>query len=232
VAIAVDSSGSTTGNSVTSLSVDITAAAVGAFCYCFIQIATAQANGVTMAGWQQLCDIDEASSSHFALYRRVKQSGDTTFTVSWANTQGAAAVWASYTGLNATYPEEGFRSAGHVASSASYTTQSVTPADNTRWALACAGARSTTGTETWTAPGALTLRTQAVNSLTRWSPACIADSNSAVTAALHNYTFTLSASEAHGGCVIAFLIPAASSNPSYPVPSINERQAVQRAATW
>jgi hypothetical protein len=231
VAIAFDSTGSSTTNAATSLSVDITAASTGAFCYVYIQVGTTEPLGFTMTGWQQLNDIQEGVSSHFGLYRRVKQGGDTTFTASWVNSSSATACWSSYTGLNATYPEEGFRSATHTAGSATYTTASVTPADNTRWALCGIGARSVTAAETWTAPGTQTIRSQAVGTATPWSPALIADSNGAVTATQHNYAFTLSASESHGGAVICLLIPSTSANPAYPQPT-DKQQAVPRAATW
>jgi hypothetical protein len=232
VAIAFDATGSTVGNNVATVTIDITAAATGAVCYCFFQIATNEPKGLTFAGWQRLVDSDEAVSSHFALWRRTKQSGDTTFPASWNTAQGVSAVWASYTGLASPYPDEGYVGVAHIANSASYTTPSGTPQDNTRWALACAGARSTVTTgETWTAPGALTLRGQAVNSTLRCSPVAIADSNGAVAFSAQSYTFTLSAAEAHGGTVLAFLIPAAAATPAYPPPVV-ERQAVARAANW
>ncbi len=232
MAIAFDSTGSVTGNNVATVTVDITTAATGAFCYCFFQIATNELKGITFTGWQRLIDTDEAVSSHFALFRRVKQSGDTTFAASWNTAQGVAAAWASYTGLNATYPEEGFVGATHITNSASYVTPTGTPADATRWALGCAGARSTVTTgETWTGPGAMTIRSQAVNSTLRCSPVAIADTNATVAQSAQSYTFTLSAAEVHGGTTLAFLIPAASANPVYPLPE-NKPQAVPRAATW
>jgi hypothetical protein len=232
VAIAFDNTGSATANfPVTALTVDITAASTGAFCYCYIQASNNNPSGFTMAGWQQLCDINEGTNSHLGLYRRVKQSGDTTFTVTWTNTSSATACWSSYTGLNATYPEEGFRSALHTAASATYTTASVTPASNDRWALCGVSAKSTVSAETWAPPGTQTIRSQAVGTTTPWSPAAIADSNGPVTQAQHNYAFTLSASESHGGAAICFLIPATSSTPAYPGPVVKD-QGVQRAATW
>jgi hypothetical protein len=233
VAIAFDNSGSTTGNAVTSLSVDITAAATGAFCYAYLQIATNQpAGSVTLAGWQQLCDIDEGTSSHFSLFRRVKQAGDTTFNAAWSSSQGASAVWSSYTGLLAAQPEEGFGPALHTTNTVTFTTKNATPGDATRWALTAAGARSTVTTgETWTAGTGMTLRSQAVNSVLRCSPAVIGDSNGVVAQSQHNYAWTLSSSEAHGGAVLAFLIPSTSATPAVPA-TVAVRQAVQRAAVW
>jgi hypothetical protein len=232
MAIALDSNGSATANSATTVSIDITSAATGAFCYCFIQIGTSQTSATTMTGWQQICDINDRTNDHFSLFRRVKQVGDTTFAISWGSASGVAAVWSSYTGLNPSYPDEGLSPATHTVSSTSYTTPNKTPQDNTRWALACAGARSTTTTgETWTAPGTLVNRAQAVNSTLTCSPAVIADSNGAVTAAQHNYTFTLSAAEASGGAIVGFLIPSTATNPAYPLPE-TRLQAVQTAANW
>ncbi len=207
MAIAFDSSGSTTGNSVNSLTVDITSAAVGAFVYCHVQIGTTVSAGTTMTGWTKLLDADEGSSSHYALWRRQKQSGDTTFSITWTNSQGACADWVSYTGLNSSTPDELATAATHTTSSASYVTPSLTPNGTGRWALAFAGARSTTSAETWTYPGSMSGRVQAVNSATRWSPVAAADSNGTVTQTSQSYTFTLSASEQHGASILLFLVP-------------------------
>ncbi len=232
MAIAFDNTGSAFTNAAASLAIDITAAAVGAFVYAYFQIGGSELNGVTLPGWNKLVDLNEPNSgSHFALFRRTKVSGDTTFTATFQSSQSAVAVWSSYTGLNAAYPEEGFQGAAQQSTTSSYTTPTGTPLDNTRWALCAVGARSTTSAETWTAPAALTLRVQAVNTASRWDPACIADSNGTVAASAQSYTFTLSASEAHGGKVLGFLIPASAANPGYPSPLV-KAQAIPRAANW
>jgi hypothetical protein len=232
VAIAFDNTGSAFSNAATSLSIDITAAATGAWVYAYFQIGGSEPNGVTLAGWNKLIDQNEPNSgSHFAMFRRVKQSGDTTFSASFQSSQSVVAAWSSYTGLNSDVPDEGFQGASQQSTTSSYTTPTGTPVDNTRWALAAVGARSTVSAETWTAPASLTLRVQAVNTASRWDPVAIADSNGAVAASAQSYTFTLSASEAHGGKVLGFLVPSTATDPAYP-PPIFERQALPRAATW
>lgn len=214
MAIAFDSSGSAAGNSVTTLTYDITSATVGAVVYAWIYNGTAEAS-VTNAGWTQLVSADEGVASHYSLWRRVKQSGDTTFSPSWPSNQGSSIVWVSYTGANTSTPEESTASASHTTSSASYATPSATPTAGDRWALTFYAARSTTaGNESFTADAAQTLRLQTVNTLTRWAYTMASDSNAAVTQAAHSYTATLSAAEPHGGTAITFLIPA-SSAPAY-----------------
>jgi hypothetical protein len=208
--IAWDSSGAKVGSSVTSLTVDITAAAVGAVCYAAAEIATTQPSGTTMTGWTRLLDADEGSSSHYAVWRRTKISGDTTFTISWANSQGASAVWSSYTGLAAT-PDEGSAALAHTASSTSFTTPSATPSDAARWALVGAGVRVSAAGETFTAPSGFTARVQAGSTVSRWAIAIVSDSAAAVTAAAHSYTCVLSTAETHGAAWILYLIPASGS---------------------
>ncbi|HEV2255650.1 MAG TPA: hypothetical protein VGS06_20935, partial [Streptosporangiaceae bacterium] len=88
--IAPDSTGKTVVTAgATSASVDITAAAVGAWCYLWCAIstgATTQAGVPSNASWTTLQSVQTAagtSGATYAIYRRQKQSGDTTFSFTW-----------------------------------------------------------------------------------------------------------------------------------------------------
>lgn len=234
MAIASDSSGSTTGNGVTTLTIDITSAAVGAWCYCFIFIGVNQGGNITFTGWTQVAEGDEGTSTHSALYRRQKQSGDTTFAPSWGTAEGSTAVWRSYTGVDGTTPDQQGTYLAHTVSATTFITSSITPTTATTWAVACAGARSTTSAnqpESFTADAGVPNATQATNSANRWATAIISDSGAAVTQAAHSYTQTLNHAETHGGMVGLFLNPAASTA-FIAAPAPNVRQAVNRAATY
>ncbi len=233
MAIASDSSGTVAGNSVTTLTVDITSAAVGAVCYCFIQIGVNQGGNITFTGWTQIAEGDEGTSTHSSLHRRVKQSGDTTFAPSWGTAEGSVAVWRSYTGVDGTTPDQQGTYLAHTVSATTFITSSLTPTTATTWAIACAGARSTTSgnqPESFTADAGVPNATQTTNTANRWSTAVISDSGAAVTQAAHSYTQTLNHAETHGGMVGVFLNPAAASG-SLPAPVII-RQAVNRAASF
>jgi hypothetical protein len=206
VAIAFDSTGFATGNGVTTLTIDITSAAVGAFCYCWIGIGTAPET-VTMTGWTSLVDADEGTSSHYSGWYRQKQSGDTTFAPSWGTAEGSSAVWMSYTGVNTSTPHEGFASATHTVSSASFVTPTGTPTTTGRWAVSFYDGRSTSAAFTFTNATA-TQRNQTCNTANRWMSVSGADSNGTVAATAQSYTATSSASQSHGATALLFLIPA------------------------
>lgn len=211
MAIAVDSSGSTLINtSVATANVDITAAAVGATCYALLALGVSQGSNVTWTGWTSVLEGNEGTSTHYALYRRVKQSGDTTFTVTWPTATKGTLGWRSYTGQNGTTPDEGAAVTLHTTAGTTFATPSVTPTSNDRWAATFTYARSTTTSgETWTPDAALTERLDTVNTGTNpWCPQEISESGAAVTQAAHSYTATLSASESHGGAILLYLIPA------------------------
>lgn len=213
--ITFDHSGSATGNSVTTLTVDITTATVGAVCICWIYTASPETS-VTFTGWTQLASVDESTASHYSLWWRAKQSGDTTFAPSWPTAQGSSAVWASYTGVNTTTPVEGEADQAISTAGTTQATVSSTPTAASRWAVACYGARSTTASFTYSsADAAQTLRVQTVNTANRWACAMLSDSNGTVTQAAHTYTATLSASQSHGADAVVYLIPAATATATY-----------------
>ena len=234
MAIAADSSGSSTGNSVSTLTVDITSAAVGAQCYCFIFIGVNQGGNITFTGWTQIAEGDEGTSTHSAFYRRLKQSGDTTFSPSWATAEGSSAVWRSYTGVDTTTPDQQGTFLTHTVSATTFITPSITPTTATTWAVGCAGARSTTSgnqPESFTFDAGIPNGTQTTNTSNRWATAGISDSGAAVTQAAHSYTFTLNHAETHGGMMGVFLNPAAAAA-GFTVPVVNVNQAVRRASVY
>ena len=103
MAIAYDSGGTAavTANS-TSFTVDITAAAVGADCFCW-NVVNIQNATMSLTGWTTLGTLSTASTSTVGLFYRRKIAGDTTFTGSQSNGKGVHA-WASYTGCDSTTP--------------------------------------------------------------------------------------------------------------------------------
>jgi hypothetical protein len=234
VAIASDSSGTVVGNGVSTLTVDITTAAVGAWCYCFVFIGVNQGGNITFTGWTQIAEGDEGTSTHTALYRRQKQSGDTTFAPSWGTAEGSAAVWRSYAGLDGTTPDQQGTFLAHTASATTFITPSITPTTATTWAIGCAGARSTTSgnqPESFTADAGIPNLTQATNTSNRWVTAIVSDSGAAVTQAAHTYTQTLNHAETHGGMCGLFLNPAAATGAN-PPPILVKSQAAAFASTF
>lgn len=222
--IAPDSSGATAINVAgTSAVVDITAAAVGAWCYAWCAIstgATTQTGVPSSAGWTAVQSVQTAggtSGATYAVFRRLKQSGDTTFTFSWATNSGKGAFsWVSWTGVDGSTPDESSAIAlNDTVQRSSVPTPSATPTAAGRWAVAFFGQRATASVlkpTSWGPDAALTDRQEADNSTAASSPwlsADIEDSNGTVTVAAHSYTSTSNASNAHDGSAILFLIPAA-----------------------
>lgn len=229
MAIAFDSSGSSVGNGVTTLTVDITSAATGAWCYCYIQVGTTQTS-TTFTGWTNKVDADEGTSSHYSIWRRQKQAGDTTFAPSWPTSEGSAAGWVSYTGLDGTTPDEQFASTPHT-STANFVTPTATPSTATTWALTFSGARSTVAAYTYTPDAAMTERIDACNTANRWSGIELADSNATVTQAAHSYTAVCSASQSHGATAILFLVPASSATFTADQPLVVS-QSIRRSSVY
>lgn len=198
----------------TSATVDITSAATGAWVY-FCGGLSATQTGVTFTGWTQVLEGDESTFSHYLVYRRLKQAGDTTFTISWPTSARLVGNWESYTGLDGTTPDELAAFTAHTTG-ATFPTSSLTPNGTGRWALAFSYARDSTlstdlpdGT-TWTPDAALTERTDAANAAAGtavWMSIETADSNGTVTQAAHSYTATAAHTESHGGAVLLYLVP-------------------------
>ena len=217
MAIAFDSSGATrVTTSATSATVDITSAAVGAWAYCLLAIASNETS-TTFTGWTLVTGIeaDESTATHYALYRRLKQSGDTTFSVSWSATGAHATIgWVSYAGLNGTTPDELAAASLHTTGT-SFVSPTATPTTTGRWALTFNYARDTTAAadlpdgSTWTADAALTERLDAANAAgsSPWMSVGAADSNGIVAATSQSYTSTAAHTESHGASILLFLVP-------------------------
>jgi hypothetical protein len=217
-AIAFDSSGSTSMTAgATSSSINISSAAVGADCYAWIALGPAPSGTVTITGWTDVVtQVDDGTSVHYALLHRTKQSGDTSFTVSWTNSAKGTLSWASWTGLDTTTPHEGASLTTNGSTSrTAVPTPSATPTAANRWAAGFFSARTSTPANkpiTWTPDAALTERIDVDNNLAGSAPWIgneIADSNTAVTQTSHSYTGTHNAAESHDGSAILFLIPGA-----------------------
>jgi hypothetical protein len=222
VAIAPDTTGSTsmTGGA-TSTTIDITAAAVGAAVYLWIGIGAAPTGTINITGWNDVfTQTEDGTTARYALKRRFKQSGDTTFSVSWVNSAKGTLSWASWTGVDTTTPDElATLATNGVTSRTAVPTSSQTPTASDRWAAAFFSVRtSTAGNKpiSWTPDAALVERIDVDNNAAGsapWFGHEIADSNGTVTAAAHSYTATHNANESHDASVILFLIPAAAATP-------------------
>jgi hypothetical protein len=228
--LAFDTSGSTAMTAgATSTTIDITAAAVGAICYVWIAIGPAPTGTINITGWTNVfTQTEDGTTARYALLRRVKQAGDTTFTVSWINSAKGTLSWVSYTGQDAVTPDEGGTLATNgVTSRTAVPTPSGTPTAADRWAVGFFSARtSTVGNKpiTWTPDAALNERIDVDNNAAGSAPWIgneIADSNAAVTQSAHSYTGTHNAAESHDGSAILFLIPGAvTSSASSPQPLV------------
>ena len=217
MAIAFGTTGSTSMTAAaTSASVNISAATDGDWVYCWVALGV-NAGAVSATGWTSLLDADEGTSAHYALLRRQKQAGDTSFTFSWTTSTKGTLAWASWSGLDGTTPDEGAALATNGSTSrTAVPSPSATPTAANRWAAAAFANRTTTvGNKpiTWTADAAQTERVDVDNNAAGsapWVGTEIADTASAVTQAAHSYTATHApAAESHDGSAIWFLIPAA-----------------------
>lgn len=213
-----DSSGSTAILAgTTSAVVDITAAAVGAVCYAWAALG-ANSGTVSATGWtdpSNVINADEGTVAHYAILRRIKQSGDTTFTFSWSASAKGVIAWQSYTGVDPVTPDEQAALATNgVTSRTAVPTPSATPTAANRVPVAFFAVRtSTVGNKpiTWTPDAATTERVDVDNNASGsapWMGVEIADTATAVSQAAHSYTATHNASEGHDGSAILYLIPS------------------------
>ncbi len=218
--ITPDQAGSTAVTTgLTSATLDITAAAVGAACYAWVAVGSSNAGAPSIAatGWNVVQAVADSTTAEYAVLSRIKQAGDTTFTVTWSTAAHAELVWASWTGVNTVTPDEQSAIAANGATSrTAVPTPTATPTAADRWAVGFFAARtSTSGNKaiTWTPDAAQTERVDANNSAAAsavWFGNEIADTAAAVSQAAHSYTATHApAAESHDGSAILFLIPAA-----------------------
>lgn len=202
--------------SAASATVDITAAAVGTMVYAWVVLGVNTSAAVSSTGWTSVLNAVEGTSCRYALLRKRKAVGDTTFTFSWTTSTKGTIVWTSYFGVDPTTPDENATLVTNgTTSRTAVPTSSQTPSAATRTALACYGVRTTNSANkpiTWTADAALVERIDADNNTAAANPWCgatMADSNGPVTQAAHSYTGTHNFAESHDGAAILYLIPAA-----------------------
>lgn len=204
-------SSSTVTTAATSTSIDITAAPVGDWVYCFAAIGSNETS-VTMTGWTRVIEGDESTSTHYALFRRLKQSGDTTFTMSWPTSSKGTFGLSAWTGLDPTTPDELAQAQLHT-SGTSYPTPSLTPGGPGRYAATFTYSRtSTSGNKaiSFTPASGLAERLDFNNSAAAsapWTGQEIADSSAPVTVAAQSYTAVQAFSESHGGAILLYLVP-------------------------
>lgn len=195
----------------TSVSIDITAAPSGDWVYCFAAIGANQ-TGVTMTGWTVVLEGDESTSTHYALLRRKKQVGDTTFTLSWPTSSKGTFGLSAWTGLDASTPDELAQVQLHTTGT-TYPTPSVTPGGSGRYAATFTYSRTSTSANkaiSFTPDAALAERLDFNNSgaaSAPWTGQEIADSSAPVTIAAHGYTAVQAFTESHGGAILLYLVP-------------------------
>ena len=217
MAIAPDSSGSTAVTvAATSAVVNITSAATGAWCYAWCALASAPGS-ITATGWTPVQAAAEGANAGYAILRRLKQAGDTTFTFSFSSAKGIIG-WVSYTGVNTVTPDEASAIATNgVTGRTVVPTPTATPLGTGRWAVAFFAVRTTNSANkliSWTPGAGITERVDANNNAAATSPWLgeeIADTNGTVTVAAQSYTATHNASESHDGSAILFLVPPGAS---------------------
>lgn len=206
--------------SATTDTVSIAGATDGDICFMLVALSVGETGITTPTGWNLIAEGGEgangAAGSRTGLFWRQKQTGDTTFTVTWSSTATKYVIQAfSYSGLNTSTPVEGGAYSAHSATSANYVSPSVTPTSTDRWILTGSHARSTTQASTFTPDAALTERQDVTNGANSWSSIELADSNAAVTQAAHTYTAVASFADGHGGTVAVALIPAPQAQASF-----------------
>jgi hypothetical protein len=204
-----------TAAAVSSLTIDISGGTVGEYVYAFINCRTNETS-FTFTGWTVVqALLVNGTAQTVAVYKRLKQSGDTTFTLSWtATTTQCGVLLQQWPG---TLSDEGVSYASRTSAGNVYTTPSSTPADTTRWAVGFYTGQNTDSankTATWAASGDMGTKIASLantNGSLQWLQSMIADSNAAVTQAGHTGTGTTSGTATinNGAAGILFLVPAA-----------------------
>lgn len=229
----------------TSTIIDISAAANGSTVYLWCTIGAAPTGTISMSGtgWANVVtQTEDGTFLRYALFRKVKQDGDSTFTASWLNSAKGTFSWVSYTGLDSVTPDEqATLSTNGVTSRTAVPTASVTPTAANRRAVCFFAARTSTSTNkpiSWVNDAALVERLDIDNNgagSAPWVGHEIADSNGAVAQVAQSYTATHGpANEAHDGSVILFLIPSSGGATQNVTPSgipSEEREGAANVAT-
>jgi hypothetical protein len=203
-----------TASAVSSMTVDITGATVGEWVYAaFVQ--RTNETSYTFTGWTPVQTLlVNGTAQSMGAYKRLKVSGDTTFTLSWTATTTQCIVylqqWPGVIGDEA----ESFQnvtSGGNV-----FTSPSTSATQDDRWAVGFFTGQntdSTNKTATWTPSGSMVTKIQSganVNGSLQWNQAMMADSNGPVSAGAHTGTGTTSGTATinNGGAGLFYLIPS------------------------
>jgi hypothetical protein len=217
--IALDQSGSVSILSgTTTATIDITAATTGAWVYLWIALGGVATTGLTVTGFTDVVtQQDEGTTLHYALMRRKKVAGDTTFTANWTGSNKGVFSWASFSGVDATTPDEAAVMAVNGTTSRTVVpTSSATATAANRHALAFFAVRTTTSgiaPFTWTPDAALSEVLDIDNAAAAsapWIGTESAFSAAPVASGAHTYSGTHSGgSLLHDASALLYLIPAA-----------------------
>jgi len=204
----------------TSLSLDISGAIVGEWVYAFCQnrsLGTSPA----ISGWTSLGTSavigGGTGNGNMTVFRRRKQAGDTTFTLTWTTTAQFSIILQQYTGCDQTTPDEGYATVTITSAANVATSPSATPTSTDRWAVvasAFGNGDSTHRIVTWTPDAALTFvgKADLTTTISEYLNSAVFDSNGPVTQTAHSYTNTGNNAGGlnmnNGLSIIFFLIPA------------------------
>jgi hypothetical protein len=217
-----------TASSVSSMTIDITGATVGEYVYAWIDLRWSE-TALTFTGWTVVAAlVTTASTGSWAVYKRLKVSGDTTFTLSWTatSTQGLVLLqqWPG------TVADEGAQIAARTSAANVFTTPTCTSTDGNRWFVGFFSGHtgsSSNKTITWTLSGDNSNLDQSgvnVNGALSWNNAAIGDSNGPVSTGTHSATGTAAAGGTttnNGGAAGLFLIPGSTFQPSSILQAVN-----------
>jgi hypothetical protein len=234
VAIALDTSSTgLSDTTVTSASVNISAAATGAQVFWCLELTVSTSNNLATppTGWTLVAEDHTSGNIVYAIYTRTKQGGDTSYSATWTTLSRYLTSWVSYTGVDPTTPNETAAKAYGTTTVATVATGTATPAAAGRWALAFHMNRNTTGANTFTPDAALTERRDDGGAVNPWSSMEIADSNGIVTVASHSYTATGTQSSASRPGVLIYLIAAPLSASATLAVTASTSAAATRVAT-
>jgi hypothetical protein len=220
-----------TASAVSSLTIDISGATVGEWVYAFINQRTNETSE-TFTGWTNVqALLVNSTNETIAVYKRLKASGDTTFTLSWTATATQCGVLLQQ--WPGTVSDQGVSFQNVTSAGNVFTTPSSTPTDSNRWAVGFYTGQngdSAHKTATWTPSGDMLTQVASLantNGSLQWLQSMIADSNGPVTQASHSGTGTTSGTSPvinNGAAGIIFLVPAFASA------GTSTLQAMNRAA--
>ena len=204
--------------STTSLTIDISGATVGEWVYAFCQ---SRSNNTSQAitGWTSLGAAQAlgggTGNGLFIVFKRKKQSGDTTFSLTWTTSAQYEVFLGQWTGAHLVSPDEAYASQAITSAGNSFSSPSATPSFADRWAIvALTAGNGDSGhkTVTWTAPSGMVEfgHVNNPNTFSLWNGLGVFHSNGPVTAASHSYTGTAingGLTMNNGSSAIFYLIP-------------------------